>query len=158
MAIVEHFASPDPTFAESLPGIISKLGHLGADWLKHLLRNCLRAVEDASSRFVLKAIAAIIGHDPSVFILEVLNFVGDRITDNLTLLAFLLCSYQASIRDLDLFAVARVACETLGSDQSTPSALDSSLQLLSIKSPSFSVAIGELASGRVPFRVSNAAG
>jgi hypothetical protein len=31
-AILDHFASPDPTFAERLPEVISRLRYLGVDW------------------------------------------------------------------------------------------------------------------------------
>jgi hypothetical protein len=71
--IFPHFSSPDPTFSESLPGIIGKLGHLGIDWLKHLLRNCLDGAEDRSSLYLIKAIAASIEQNPPVFLLSVLD-------------------------------------------------------------------------------------
>jgi hypothetical protein len=147
MAIVEHFASPDVTFAEGLPGIISKLGHLGVDWLTHLLRNCLRHIEDASARFVIKAVSAIIGHDAAVFLNEVLDFVGDRIAENLALLSFLICTYGASIADVDLIRVAVTAVTILGNADSCPPDLDCSLQLLSVESPSFHLSIGAFEDG-----------
>jgi hypothetical protein len=51
VAILDHFASPDPTFAERLLGLISKLHHLGVDWLTRLLRTWLTTVSDLHALF-----------------------------------------------------------------------------------------------------------
>jgi hypothetical protein len=154
--IIQHFSSPDPTFSESLPGIIAKLGHLGTDWLKQLLRNCLDAAEDASSRFLVKSIAAIIGHNPKVFLAEVLAWVGENIAGHLTLLGFLLCQCEDSLGDMDLWPIAAIAARILGNPESVFTDLDSSVLLLSLQTPSFALDVGELAQGLLPLRVSNA--
>jgi hypothetical protein len=153
--IFHHFTSTDPGLSETFPIIISKLGHLGVDTLKDWLHYFLVQVEEASSRYYIKSIAAIVGHRPSFFVEEILAFVEAKISVFLTLLAFLFGQHPEVVEDLDLMNVATAAVSVIGNEESLPMDIDSSLQILAIQSKSFRVEIGELVDGFLPIRVSN---
>jgi len=155
LPVFQHFTSSDPAFSETFSIIISKLGHLGNDWLKKLIHFFLYQFEESASRYIIKPIAAIVGHEPLLFRKEILERTRGNINHFLTLLAFFFFNCQDSIEELDLMQIAMTAVKVIGDEESNASDLDSSLQLLSVKSKSFNLEIGEAQDDILPFKVWN---
>ena len=136
--VFHHFAANDTGFSEHLAVIISKLGHLGDEWMKNLLQYFLDKVSENQNRYLIRAIAAIIGHNPRVYIQIVLDYIKEDIQKYLSLITFLISSHQKDIEtSVDLMPVALAAIDLISSDNASISDFDSALQILSIKSNSF---------------------
>jgi hypothetical protein len=157
LPVFHHFTSSDPSLSETIPIIISKLGHLRRDWLKDLLHFFLHRIGESSTRYMVKSVAAIVDHSPSLFLSEVIDFIGDNIASYLGLLAYVICTYQGATDELDLSKIAVASVNVIANPTSQPADLDSALQLLSVKSNSFHLEISELPDGMLHFEVSESA-
>jgi hypothetical protein len=154
LPVFHHFTSTEPTFADQFPIIISKLGHVGNDWLKYLLQFFLKRIVDESAGYILmKSAAAIVAHFPPLFLKEVLEFIGGRIQNYLLLLAFLIGKYGDCVEGLDLLDVALAAVVAVGDEKSVPGDADSALQLLAVRSDSFELEVSGLDEGFLTLRV-----
>ena len=145
--VFHHFSSNDPAFSEHLAVIISNLGHLGTEWLKNLLQFFLERVEDSQSRYIIRAVSAIIGHNPKLYIGLVLEWVLTKgpndIAKYISFLSFLIAPHINEIYDIDLFPIAKAAAQIIGEGKANFTDTDSSFQLLSVHSSSFNVDINE---------------
>jgi hypothetical protein len=157
LPVFHHFTSSDPSLSERIPIIVSKLGHLRRDWLKDLLHFFLHRIGESSARYMVKSVAAIVDHSPSLFVAEVIDFIGDNIASYLGLLAYIVCTYQGATDELDLSKIAVAAVDVIANPDSQPADLDSALQLLSVKSSSFHLEISELPDRVLHFEVSESA-
>ncbi|OHT10982.1 hypothetical protein TRFO_19570 [Tritrichomonas foetus] len=136
--VFHHFASNDSAFSEHLAVIISKLGHLGSDWMKNLLQYFLERIEEKQDRYLIRAIASIIGHNPKLYIQIVLDFVKPELQKYLSLITFLISTHQEDIKSsVDLMPVAMASIDLISSCSANLADFDSALQILSIKSDSF---------------------
>lgn len=159
--VFHHFCSDDPAFSEHLPTIISNLKHLGTDWMKNLLQFFLEKIDESSlaSRYLIKAVSAIVGHNPKFYIQQILDWMDDNTvkTDDtetslpiiqkkyIALFVFFISGHQKEIEDcVDLYPIAHSAALLLSqstTENSSLSDLDAALQLLSTPSLSFRVQV-----------------
>ncbi|KAK8871158.1 hypothetical protein M9Y10_009071 [Tritrichomonas musculus] len=158
--VFHHFSSNDPVFSEHLPTIISNLGHLGNDWLKNLLQFFLEKIDESTtaSRYLIKAVTAIVGHNPRFFIRHIIDWMKTSSKENLkkkddendleidkkyiSLFTFFISGHQKSIEDVDLYCFAKSASLLLNSNPNLTD-IDSSFQMLSTPSNSFRVVVND---------------
>ena len=154
--VFEHFKSSDSAFAEHLVSIIGNLRHLGTTWLEHLLEMFLEKFKSDGSRYVIKAIAAIVAHQPDVYVGRIVDTVDPATPGFYSLMSFLLGSNEDRLRSVDLMPLAKLAVRGLAREDMCPADLDSALQILAVQSMSFSVDVTHMGDNVFHVKVWNA--
>jgi hypothetical protein len=100
-------------------------------------------MENASSRYFLKSIAAIFEHQPVFSLLEMFEFIGTAISASLMLLASLFGQDAQAVHEIDFVdsGLGRVA--VIGNKDMPPIDVNSSLQLLAIELKSFNADLSQ---------------
>lgn len=157
--IFQHFVLNDATFSEHVAVVLSKLKHLGSEWLKSLLNLFLKQIEDNQDRILIRKIASIVGNDPTLYFQIVLDFIKPQIHKYMPLLTFLITTYQKEISStIDFTQVAAAAIDTISDDKSNLGDFDSALQILSIKSDSFNFSVTENNETNCTLKITNDSG
>lgn len=156
--VFHHFATSDPSFSEHLAVIISKLGHLGTQWMENLLQYFLERISEKQDRYIIRAIAAIVSNDPNHYIQIILNFVKSDFRKYLSFLTFVILNHQDSLSSIDLMPVVLSAIDTLKDSESNLADFDSALQFLSINSTSFHFKTETTTETECTIKISNDAG
>jgi hypothetical protein len=141
--VFHHFALSDPIFSEHLSSIVSNLGNLGLDWYRTLLHSFLTGAAASRDQALLRTIVAIVRHHPADLMREVLDFVRGQsnFAAFLPLVSFVLSSRRFPLDELELFPVACQCLQILSDADAKVTELDSALQVLALKSDSFSVTV-----------------
>ncbi|OHS94352.1 hypothetical protein TRFO_11215 [Tritrichomonas foetus] len=145
--VFHHFSISNPIFSDHLAPIIRNLGRLGIDWLCTLLHSFLEKAVHSTDRYLILSITAIVKHDPIKLMNELLLFIRDQsqVEDNLSLVSYLFSVIDYNFEELDLRDVVEAALHVLTHlEKSTATEIDSSFQILSIKSPSFTIKIEKI--------------
>lgn len=145
--VFHHFSISDSIFSEHLSQIIRNLGRLGDEWLLTLLHCFLEKVITSKDRYLILSIAEIIKHSPLKLMNELLIFIRDnsQLSENLELISYLFSSIDCNYDTIDLGDVVEAAMKIISNiSKSTSMEIDSAFQILSIKSPSFSVQIDKI--------------
>ncbi|OHT04979.1 hypothetical protein TRFO_27427 [Tritrichomonas foetus] len=151
--VFHHFSSNDPAFSEHLAVIISNLGHLGTEWLKNLLHFFLERIEESQSRYLIRAVSAIIGHDPKLYIQLILEWMENKSKNFINLFSFLIAGHQKEIVDIDLFPVAKSSALLIGEGKANFTDTDSAFQILSTHSNYFNVNVHDNNDGTINIAV-----
>ncbi|OHT13965.1 hypothetical protein TRFO_15734 [Tritrichomonas foetus] len=145
--VFHHYTISDPIFSQHLSSIISNLGELGYDWFSTLLHSFLNLTRTSSDRYLIKSIYAVIQHDPINLFNDVLQFINQKgnFRQHLALVSFIIGSNETlKSANLDLFNIAKASLEVLEHpENATFTEVDSSLQILSMKSTAYTVSISE---------------
>ncbi|OHT14401.1 hypothetical protein TRFO_15175 [Tritrichomonas foetus] len=138
--VFHHFTISDPIFSEHLSSIISNLGELGNEWFSTLLHSFLSIYETSTDRYLMKSITSVINHDPQYLMNEYLHYIDEQASHkkHLALVSFIVTSIHIDTDSFDFFNLAKAAMDILAHfGNYTATDVDSSFQILSIKSPSF---------------------
>lgn len=123
---------------EHSASIISKFSHFGSDFLTKLLNHFLHQIDEKQDRNLIRAISSILSNNPSFYFNIVLDFVKPQMQKFLSLITFLISNFHESIiSKTDLMPVAITAIDTIADEKANLADIDSSFQILSIKSDSF---------------------
>ena len=138
--VFHHFTISDPIFSEHLSAIITNLGELGNDWFLTLLHSFLSIYENSSDRYLMKSIASVIKHNPSLLMNDYLQYIKENgsYKKHLGLVSFIISSNHIDNNSLDFFDLAKASMEIIQhSENYSPTEIDSAFQILSTKTPSF---------------------
>ncbi|KAK8842867.1 hypothetical protein M9Y10_025733 [Tritrichomonas musculus] len=155
--VFHHFTISDPIFSEHLSSIITNLGELGFDWFSTLLHSFLALTETSNDRYLMKSITAVISHDPINLMNDFLQYISDQnlYKKHLPLASYIITTGHIYDDSFDLFNLAKTSISVLNHpEESNPTMIDSALQILSIKSPSFYLQIDPVGNDTVNLTLS----